>query len=111
MRFLNFGCFSQEMKYNFIVKQLVVYYNSLIILLLIFRLSFDRNTSQYSSSDDDIIVTVPGFGDTNTVERLSTGLIPVPYFKEFVEHFVERGYVRGKNIRAAPYDWRLAPGN
>lgn len=80
-------------------------------LPLIFRLSFDRNTSQYSSSDDDITVTVPGFGDTNTVEKLSPGLITFSYFEKFVEYFVKRGYERGKNIRAAPYDWRLAPGN
>ena len=76
-----------------------------------FRLSFDRNTGQYSSGDDDITVTVTGFGDTSTVEKLSTGVNTVPYFEEFVEYFVERGYKRGKNIRAAPYDWRLAPGN
>lgn len=73
-------------------------------------MSFDRNTSEYSSIDDGITVTVPGFGDTNTVERLSTGLITFPYLEKFVEYFVERGYKRGRNIRAAPYDWRLAPG-
>ena len=61
--------------------------------------------------DDGINVTVPGFGDTNTVEQLSQGLIDIPYLREFVEYFVARGYKRGKNIRAAPYDWRLAPGN
>ena len=56
-------------------------------------------------------VTVPGFGNTTTVEKLNqNGLIPIPYFSDFVNHFVERGYERGKDIRAAPYDWRLAPG-
>ena len=40
-----------------------------------------------------------------------SGLIPkFPYFNEFVEYFVNREYERGKTIRAAPYDWRLAPG-
>ena len=32
------------------------------------------------------------------------------YFYELVQYFVDRGYERGKSIRAAPYDWRLAPG-
>ena len=32
------------------------------------------------------------------------------YFHDFVEYFVDRGYERGKTIRAAPYDWRLAAG-
>ena len=48
------------------------------------RLSFDRKTGQYSSSSDDITVSVPGFGLTETVETLSRGLIlTFPYY--FVE--------------------------
>ena len=35
---------------------------------------------------------------------------PLPYLNNFVDYFVERGYERGKTIRAAPYDWRLAAG-
>ena len=27
-----------------------------------------------------------------------------------VDYFVDREYKRGKTIRAAPYDWRLAAG-
>ena len=34
----------------------------------------------------------------------------MPYLHEAVEYFVDRGYKRGKTIRAAPYDWRLAAG-
>lgn len=56
-------------------------------------------------------IKVPGFGNTDTVEDLSaTGLLNLPYFHQLVDYFVERGYERGKDIRAAPYDWRLAPG-
>ena len=73
-------------------------------------MNFDRNSGQYSSTDDDILVSAPGFGDTNSVENLGQDVIPIPYFKDMVEYFVRRGYERGKNIRAAPYDWRLAPG-
>ena len=80
-------------------------------MAMVCRLSFDRKTGQYSSSSDDITVSVPGFGSTETVETMSRGVIlTFPYFKEFVDYFVERGYERGKSIRAAPYDWRVGPG-
>ena len=52
-------------------------------------------------------IQVPGFGDTRSVEY---SLFPILYFHKFVEYFTQRGYVRGKSIRAAPYDWRLAAG-
>ena len=56
-------------------------------------------------------MSVPGFGSTETVETMSRGLVlQFPCFKEFVNYFVERGYERGKSIRAAPYDWRVGPG-
>ena len=75
------------------------------------RLNFDRRTGQYSSTSDDITVSVPGFGSTETVETMSRGLVlQFHYFKEFVDYFVKRGYERGKSIRAAPYDWRVGPG-
>jgi lysophospholipase-3 len=81
------------------------------ILLCEYRLKYDRNTGQYSSSDSDIKIKVPGFGGTETVEQLSqTGLTDLPYFKDLVKYFVDRGYERGKSIRAAPYDWRYGPG-
>ena len=74
-------------------------------------MEFDRNTGQYSSGDDDIKIKVPGFGETETVEELSqTGLQDLPYFDSLVKYFVDRGYERGKSIRAAPYDWRYGPG-
>ena len=54
-------------------------------------------------------IRVPGFGETKTVEYLTTEDIPMAdYMNELVEYFVERGYVRNKTIRAAPYDWRLS---
>ena len=60
-------------------------------------------------------VAVPGFGQTKTVEclsdsRLICSLKPAQYFKKFVDFFVRKGYKKGKDIRAAPYDWRLSPG-
>lgn len=74
-------------------------------------MAYDSSRDQYSSGDNDITVSVPGFGGTATVEDLGQGVIDVLYFDEFVDYFVNRGYERGKDIRAAPYDWRLAPGN
>ena len=79
---------------------------------MIYRLEYDRSTDQYSSTSDRISVSVPGFGDTYTVETLSDpGFITLPAYDKFVEYFVKRGYQRGKSIRAAPYDWRVGPGN
>ena len=74
-------------------------------------MKYDRSTGQYSSSDNDIKIMVPGFGQTETIEELSqTGLNDFPYFKDMVKYFVDRGYERGKSIRGAPYDWRYGPG-
>ena len=61
-------------------------------------------------------MTVPGFGDTRTVECLMNDSVmceknvSIQYFNHFVDYFVAKGYQRGVSIRAAPYDWRLAAG-
>ena len=56
---------------------------------------------------------MPGFGNTSTVEVLANvpWISAVKYFNKFVDYFVQLGYERGKSIRAAPYDWRLSPGD
>ena len=63
-------------------------------------------------------MSVPGFGNTSTVEclddddddKMCEKHPKLQYFKTFVDYFVKRGYERGVTIRAAPYDWRLAAG-
>ena len=61
-------------------------------------------------------MSVPGFGDTSSVECLTFPkslcaiFPPLAYYDRFVDYFVARGYQRGVDIRAAPYDWRLAAG-
>ena len=80
------------------------------ILHILHRLEYDSTLDQYSNADDDVTVTVPDFGNTGSVEDLGQGLLPIRAFRTFVDYFVDRGYERGKSIRAAPYDWRLAPG-
>ena len=74
------------------------------------RLQYDSSTNTYTNSTG-VEVRVPGFGNTDTVEFLDNDHSAYSaYFHTFVQHYVARGYERGKTIRAAPYDWRLASG-
>ena len=79
--------------------------------LLPVRLRYDVSTNSYYNNSR-VKIHVTGFGKTSGVEYLNPGRIFnfVPYLHDMVEYFVDRGYVRGKSIRAAPYDWRLAAG-
>ena len=72
------------------------------------RMQYDSQTNTYSNYPG-IEVRVPGFRLTDTVEYLDDAKL-VGYFNKFVKYFVGKGYVKNKTIRAAPYDWRLAPG-
>ena len=77
----------------------------------VYRLKYDQTTGHYSSTDSDIDVIAPGFGDTDTIEKVGqNGISEFPYFGDLVKYFVARGYERGKSIRGAPYDWRFGPG-
>lgn len=60
---------------------------------------------------DGVQIRAPGFGETSSVEYLDPYNYLIPYFHTFVEHFTKQGYVKGTSLRAAPYDWRLTPGN
>ena len=40
---------------------------------------------------------------------LFTCSVPVAYFSDMTKHLVANGYTRGKDLRAAPYDFRKAP--
>ena len=71
-------------------------------------MQYDSQTNTYTNYPG-IEVRAPGFGLTDTVEYLDDAK-SVGYFNEFVEYFVQNGYKRNETIRAAPYDWRLAPG-
>ena len=81
-----------------------------LYFLLCPRLLFEAAGNTYRDKDG-VTVEVPGFGGTETVQFLNTdNAIHIPYFNDFVNYFVNRGYVSGVSIRAAPYDWRLAAG-
>ena len=51
----------------------------------------------------------PGFGGTDTVEYLDTDHV-IKYMAPLVQALASWGYVRGVSVRAAPYDFRYAPG-
>ena len=57
------------------------------------------------------MITAARFGHTTSVEFIAINdFFQLGYLNGFVEYFVQRGYVRGKTIRAATYDWRHAAG-
>ena len=84
-------------------------------MCLHYRLQFNAVTGRYSDKSG-VNVSVPGFGDVNTVECIDNDqficdtVTIVQYFKDFVKYFTDKGYQKQFNIRAAPYDWRLAAG-
>ena len=61
-------------------------------------------------------MTVPGSGDTNTVECLSIDSLLcaiVQYFNYFVDYIVANGYRKQVDIREAPWfenDWGIVAG-
>ena len=56
-------------------------------------------------------ITAKGFGQTEAAEFFAINdNIQIPVLHEFVDYFAHRGYVRGKSIRAATYDWRHGAG-
>ena len=72
----------------------------------------DPSTRTYNNTKG-VNIRVPGFGNTSSIEYLDPGeegLSVTQYFHDLVQHFVDKGYVRGKTIVGAPYDWRFAPG-
>ena len=76
----------------------------------IINLSYHRLNYKDGYSDaKDVHITAAEFGNTSSVEILDLKGI-FPYFYAFVKFFEERGYTKNVNIKAAPYDWRLAVG-
>ncbi|OZC12453.1 Lecithin:cholesterol acyltransferase [Onchocerca flexuosa] len=67
-------------------------------------------TTNKTSNMPGVLIEVPGFRNTNTVEWLDTSKASEGrYFTDIVEALLPLGYRRGKNIVGAPYDWRQAP--
>ncbi|XP_064169114.1 phosphatidylcholine-sterol acyltransferase [Anguilla rostrata] len=71
------------------------------------RIVYNRTTRKATNAPG-VDVRVPGFGQTYPVEFLDANRL-TGYFHTMVQHLVNLGYVRNETIRAAPYDWRIAP--
>ena len=84
----------------------------MFIVTLSYRLHFDSTTGEYFNAPG-VETRVPGFGNTTSVENLDpTAKLEskTAYFDLMVQRFVDLGYTRGKDIGAAPFDWRMGPG-
>ncbi|XP_059848642.1 phosphatidylcholine-sterol acyltransferase [Hypanus sabinus] len=71
------------------------------------RRVYNRTTGR-SSNAPGVETRVPGFGKTCSVEYLDS-LKLTGYFHTLVQFLVNMGYTRDETVRAAPYDWRVAP--
>ncbi|KAE8609336.1 hypothetical protein XENTR_v10011779 [Xenopus tropicalis] len=67
-----------------------------------------NKTTRMASNAPGVDVHVPGFGKTYSVEYLDKSKL-AGYFHTLVQNLVNNGYVRDQTVRAAPYDWRIAP--
>lgn len=68
-------------------------------------------TDSTFSNSPGVQSRIPHFGTTTGIEFLDPSTTHVgEYFGAFVQALVDTGYIRGKSIRAAPYDFRNAPG-
>ena len=80
-----------------------------------YSLVYNPATNEYTNSQG-VEIRAPGFGITTTVADLASGAsdddttVTFPYMNDLINFFVNRGYVSGSTIRAAPYDWRLSAG-
>lgn len=74
----------------------------------LYRLNY---TDNYYSDAKDVTVSAENFGSIHSIANFSEifGLSDDPNSR-MIDYFVDRGYTVDKNLRAAPYDWRLAAG-
>lgn len=74
------------------------------------RLVYDNNT-RTTRNANGVDIKVNNFGQTDTLEYLdSSHIYGTSYFAYMVNALVTKlNYVKGKEIRGAPYDWRKAP--
>ncbi|CAI8056249.1 Phospholipase A2 group XV [Geodia barretti] len=74
-------------------------------------LHYDSATDTYHDTEG-VETRIPGFGNTSGIEYLDPHAEyygATVYFHPMVQHFVDKGYERGKTIVSAPFDWRYAP--
>ncbi|KXJ25297.1 Group XV phospholipase A2 [Exaiptasia diaphana] len=69
-----------------------------------------NKTTRRLNNPDGVEIRVPYFGGTEGIEYLDSTIDhPGEYFAPLVESLVKIGYVRGKTLFGAPYDFRFAP--
>ena len=76
--------------------------------MFLLRLVYHKDTNTVTNAPG-VTTRTPGFGGTNTVEYLDTDNL-IKYMAPLVQSMVSWGYERGLSVRAAPYDFRYAPG-
>lgn len=74
------------------------------------RLLIDKSTEKVKNQEG-VSTRITDFGSTTTFEFLDqTHSAPgSPYFDKLVDAMLKLGYERGKDLKGAPYDWRLTP--
>lgn len=75
-----------------------------------FKLVYDKK-SDSMINNEGVEFRVPDFGGTSSLEYLDPTLksIDSSYFSNIIEKLTEKGYVRGKSVYGAPYDFRKGP--
>uniref|UniRef100_A0A8C6GJ82 Phosphatidylcholine-sterol acyltransferase n=2 Tax=Mus TaxID=862507 RepID=A0A8C6GJ82_MUSSI len=71
------------------------------------RIVYNHSSGRVSNAPG-VQIRVPGFGKTESVEYVDDNKL-AGYLHTLVQNLVNNGYVRDETVRAAPYDWRLAP--
>ena len=71
------------------------------------KLVYNKETRS-TLNNDGVDIIVKDFGSTDTVEYFDDSRLSfTAYFSNLVDALVKKAsYVRNKNIRGAPYDWR-----
>ena len=74
------------------------------------QLRYDSVTKIYSNKPGVILDGSVDFGNVSGLDYLETGTKLSAYLAPLIKHLQSSlNYTVGKNLRGAPYDWRLAP--
>ena len=69
-----------------------------------------NNKNNHFFDAEDVTISTENFGSISSIADFSD-IIDTDPTNSMIDYFVDRGYTVDVNIRAAPYDWRLAAGN
>lgn len=77
------------------------------------KLNYD-NVTRKTHNTDGVDIALPLWGSTESIEWIDTRPIvdhfdSGAYFNDIVQALTIRGYIRGKNLLGAPYDFRKGP--